>query len=46
MMMENEKAAQLVFSGDPKGMNWFREDYPYAQVQCPGEFSWEAEHSR
>lgn len=46
MMMENEKAAQLVFSGDSKGMNWFREDYPYAQVRCPGEFSWKAEHSR
>ena len=26
---------EIVFSKDPKQMNWLREDFPYAEVKCP-----------
>lgn len=44
--MEENRVRELVFSGDPKKMNWFREDFPYAEVKCPAEFSWKVSHSR
>lgn len=28
---------ELVFSGDPYGMNWLREDFTYGEVKCPKE---------
>ena len=30
---------EIVFSKDPKQMNWLREEFPYAEVKCPPEFS-------
>lgn len=45
-MIENGKVKQLVFSEDAKKMNWFREDFPYAEVRCPEEFSWNVSHTR
>ncbi len=32
------------FSGDPHGMNWLREDMPYAQVRCPKDLESTATH--
>lgn len=37
---------EFIFSGDAKHMNWFREDFPYAQVRCPDAFSWSVESIR
>ena len=45
-MNESSAVTQLVFSGDPKQMNWFREDYRYADVKCPPEFTWNVSHER
>ena len=44
--MEENRVREMVFSGDPKKMNWFREDFPYAEVKCPAEFSWKVSNSR
>ena len=30
---------EIVFSKDPKQMNWLREDFPYAEVKCPPEYA-------
>lgn len=46
MMIENEKTKQLIFSGDPKKMNWFRDDFPYADVKCSEEFTWSVSHEQ
>lgn len=45
-MTASNRMHQLIFSGDSKKMNWFREDYPYAEVKCPEEFSWEVFHEQ
>lgn len=37
---------EFIFQTDEKRMNWFREDYPYAQVRCPDEFSWTVRNVR
>ena len=37
---------EFIFQTDEKKMNWFREDYPYAQVRCPDEFSWTVQNVR
>lgn len=37
---------KLIFSQDRKNMNWLREDFPYASVNCPEDFSWTAVHRR
>lgn len=44
MTVENVK--EIVFSEDPKQMNWLREDFPYAEVKCPPEFSAEVENEK
>ena len=30
---------EIVFSKDPKQMNWLREEFPYAEVKCPPVFT-------
>lgn len=45
-MTVSNRMHQLIFSSDLKKMNWFREDYPYAEVKCPEEFSWEVFHEQ
>lgn len=37
---------EIVFSKDPKQMNWLREDFPYAEVKCPPEFSVEVQNEK
>lgn len=37
---------EIVFSKDPKQMNWLREDFPYAEVKCPPEFSAEVQNEK
>lgn len=37
---------EFIFSNDEKQMNWVREDYPYAEVRCPKEFSWMVQNTR
>ena len=37
---------EIVFSKDPKQMNWLREDFPYAEVKCPPEFSTEVQNEK
>ena len=44
MRVENVK--EIVFSKDPKQMNWLREDFPYAEVKCPPEFSAEVQNEK
>lgn len=44
MRVENVK--EIVFSEDPKQMNWLREDFPYAKVKCPPEFSAEVQNEK
>lgn len=46
MMIEEGKVKELVFSRDAKKMNWLREDFPYAEVKCPEEFSWKVFHDQ
>ncbi len=44
MRVENVK--EIVFSKDPKHMNWLRDDFPYAEVKCPPEFSAEVQNEK
>lgn len=44
--MELQEVKEIVFSKDPKQMNWLREDFPYARVKCPPEFSAEVHHEK
>ena len=37
---------EIVFSKDPKQMNWLREEFPYAEVKCPPEFSAEVQNEK
>ena len=37
---------EIVFSKDPKQMNWLREDFPYAEVKCSPEFSAEVQNEK
>lgn len=37
---------EIVFSKDPKQMNWLWEDFPYAEVKCPPEFSVEVQNEK
>lgn len=37
---------EIVFSKDPKQMNWLREEFPYAEVKCPSEFSAEVQNEK
>ena len=37
---------EFVFCKDPKQMNWLREDFPYAEVKCPPEFSVEVQNEK
>lgn len=37
---------EIVFSKDPKQMNWLRENFPYAEVKCPPEFSVEVQNEK
>lgn len=46
MMIENGRVKQLAFSNDAKKMNWFREDFIYADVKCPEEFVWDVSHNQ
>ena len=40
---------EIVFAGEPYGMNWLREDFVYGEVLCPPELEavsesvWEGE---
>lgn len=51
-MENNSNISQIVFPDDPYGMNWKREDFPYAEVLCPKEIqakvrnAWEGEKLR
>lgn len=42
--MDRQNIKEIVFTQDPKKMNWLRDDYPYAEVRCPEEFSWTVHH--
>ena len=44
--MDNTPIHELIFSNDQVRMNWLREDYPYARVICPEEFSWTVQNER
>ena len=44
--MADKQMKELIFSGDPVQMNWLRNDYPYAFVRCPEEFSWTVQNTR
>lgn len=44
--MAGDNLKEFIFSEDKKQMNWLREDYPYAQVRCPEEFSCTVRHTR
>ena len=37
---------EIVFSKDPKQMNWLREDFLYAEVKCPPEFLAEVQNEK
>lgn len=37
---------EIVFSKDPKQMNWLREEFQYAEVKCPPEFSAEVQNEK
>lgn len=37
---------EIVFTEDPKHMNWLREDFPYAEMKCPPEFSAEVQNEK
>ena len=43
---ESWNVKEIVFSKDPKQMNWLREDFPYAEVKCPPEFSAEVQNEK
>ena len=51
-MENNSNISQIVFPDDPYGMNWKREDFPYAEMLCPKEIQakvrnvWEGEKIR
>ncbi len=35
---------KIIFSNDPYGMNWLRDDYSYAEVQCPADLTYEVKN--
>lgn len=41
-----EELKEFIFTDDPRRMNWLREDYPYAEVICPKEFTWTVQNVR
>lgn len=44
--MAHDVLKEFIFSDDSKHMNWFRDDYPYAEVRCPDTFSWTVQNMR
>ncbi len=37
---------EIIFSEDPYGMNWLREDFPYAKAKAPAGLSCQVSHAR
>ena len=44
--MADKMLKEFIFLCDNKQMNWFRDDFQYAEVKCPNEFSWTVQNKR